>query len=123
MNFCCCHGINLPTTSSTNCVKKSVNRNEVVKTNLKIKFIQKCHTTFYQIDNYIQKLWQMFCHKLLIFWLFLFAFNSFLLNVCNAQTFRKVHLGFPETWNGDKYSKLNCPAKNIPKFIGIFLFL
>uniref|UniRef100_A0A915DB20 Methyltransferase FkbM domain-containing protein n=1 Tax=Ditylenchus dipsaci TaxID=166011 RepID=A0A915DB20_9BILA len=40
----------------------------------------------------------------------------------NAQSFRKVHLGFPEAWDGDKYQELHCPSKDIPKFLdGYFL--
>ncbi|KAI6235749.1 hypothetical protein M3Y95_00084400 [Aphelenchoides besseyi] len=39
-----------------------------------------------------------------------------------GQSVRKVHLGFPEAWDGDKYQELYCPSKNIPKFIdGYFL--
>ncbi|KAI1712705.1 retinal pigment epithelial membrane protein domain-containing protein [Ditylenchus destructor] len=39
-----------------------------------------------------------------------------------AQSFRKVHLGFPEAWDGDKYRDLHCPSKDIPKFLdGYFL--
>lgn len=37
-----------------------------------------------------------------------------------AQSFRKVHLGFPEAWDGDKYRDLHCPSKDIPKFLGMF---
>lgn len=117
MNFCCCYGKSFPTTSLANCIEKNGNiENIVTKKNLKIN--KKCHKTiFYKIYNCcVQKLWQMFCYKLLIFWLFLFVFDMFL--SCRAQTFRKVQLGFPETWNGDKYAKLNCPSKNIPKYIG-----
>ncbi|CAD5222417.1 unnamed protein product [Bursaphelenchus xylophilus] len=39
-----------------------------------------------------------------------------------SQSVRKVHLGFPEAWDGDKYKELYCPSKNIPKFLdGYFL--
>ncbi|VDO60603.1 unnamed protein product [Heligmosomoides polygyrus] len=39
-----------------------------------------------------------------------------------CQSFEKSHLGFPDTWNGDKYRELYCPSKNIPKFLdGYFL--
>ncbi|CAJ0569108.1 unnamed protein product, partial [Mesorhabditis spiculigera] len=41
--------------------------------------------------------------------------------VC-GQSINKVHLGFPETWDGDKYRELYCPSKNIPKWLdGYFL--
>lgn len=38
--------------------------------------------------------------------------------VVTSQSVKKVHLGFPETWDGDKYQELYCPSKNIPKFLG-----
>ncbi|EYC34593.1 hypothetical protein Y032_0001g485 [Ancylostoma ceylanicum] len=39
-----------------------------------------------------------------------------------CQSFRNVHLGFPDAWDGDKYRELYCPSKNIPKFLdGFFL--
>ncbi|CAB3400403.1 unnamed protein product [Caenorhabditis bovis] len=39
-----------------------------------------------------------------------------------AQSFNRSHLGFPESWDGDKYRELYCPSKNIPKWIdGYFL--
>lgn len=54
--------------------------------------------------------------RMLTFWLFLLIH----LTSVFGQTFRRVHLGFPEAWDGDKYRDLNCPAKNIPRFLGSF---
>uniref|UniRef100_A0A914YSE8 Uncharacterized protein n=1 Tax=Panagrolaimus superbus TaxID=310955 RepID=A0A914YSE8_9BILA len=42
--------------------------------------------------------------------------------IVTSQSVNKVHLGFPEAWDGDKYRELYCPSKNIPKFLdGYFL--
>ncbi|CAI5454457.1 unnamed protein product [Caenorhabditis angaria] len=39
-----------------------------------------------------------------------------------AQSFNQTHLGFPDSWDGDKYRELYCPSKNIPKWLdGYFL--
>ncbi|CEF60755.1 Carotenoid oxygenase family-containing protein [Strongyloides ratti] len=39
-----------------------------------------------------------------------------------CQSVKNVINGFPERWDGDKFNKLYCPSKNIPKFIdGYFL--
>jgi hypothetical protein len=66
--------------------------------------------------------------------IFLFLLNSYLISShpLNAsqnsslrnkrQSVRKVHLGFPDAWDGDKYQELYCPSKNIPKFIGLYIF-
>jgi hypothetical protein len=40
--------------------------------------------------------------------------------MAQSQSFRNVHQGFPEAWDGDKFQELYCPARNIPKFIGRF---
>ncbi|GMR63020.1 hypothetical protein PMAYCL1PPCAC_33215, partial [Pristionchus mayeri] len=40
----------------------------------------------------------------------------------SGQSVDKVHLGFPEAWDGDQYKELYCPSKNIPRFLdGFFL--
>uniref|UniRef100_A0AC34GQ50 Uncharacterized protein n=1 Tax=Panagrolaimus sp. ES5 TaxID=591445 RepID=A0AC34GQ50_9BILA len=45
-----------------------------------------------------------------------------ILGIVISQSVNKVHLGFPEAWDGDKYRELYCPSKNIPKFLdGYFL--
>lgn len=41
-----------------------------------------------------------------------------LTRIAVAQSVRKVHLGFPESWDGDKFKELYCPSKNIPTFLG-----
>ncbi|KAI6176686.1 hypothetical protein M3Y97_00825900 [Aphelenchoides bicaudatus] len=52
----------------------------------------------------------------------LLTLASFFLNqhLISAQSVRKVHLGFPDSWDGDKYQELFCPSKNIPKFIASY---
>lgn len=75
--------------------------------NLFRSIIEKC-LHFKTLHNY-------FCVTLLK----IFIFFLMLIRV-ETQTFRNVNLGFPEAWDGDKYDKLHCPAKNIPKFIGWF---
>ncbi|KAE9555105.1 hypothetical protein FO519_001680 [Halicephalobus sp. NKZ332] len=52
----------------------------------------------------------------------IFLTTSLLLGTAFAQSVNKVHLGFPDAWDGDKYRELYCPSKNIPKFLdGYFL--
>ncbi|TMS36412.1 hypothetical protein L596_003581 [Steinernema carpocapsae] len=47
---------------------------------------------------------------------------TLLLPLVFSQSFQNVGLGFPESWDGDKYSELYCPSTNIPKFLdGYFL--
>lgn len=51
----------------------------------------------------------------------LLALNGILLcltRIALTQSVRKVHLGFPESWDGDKFKELYCPSKNIPTFLG-----
>ena len=50
-------------------------------------------------------------------WCSIFVLSSLI--SAKAQSFKKVHLGFPEAWDGDKYQELHCPSRNIPKFLGI----
>ncbi|VDO70789.1 unnamed protein product [Haemonchus placei] len=50
------------------------------------------------------------------------AIIAVILPLVESQSFENVHVGFPDTWNGDRYRELYCPSKNIPKFLdGFFL--
>lgn len=51
----------------------------------------------------------------------IFLVTTVLLGIVSTQSINKVHLGFPEAWDGDKYRELYCPSKNIPKFLGNFI--
>jgi hypothetical protein len=35
-----------------------------------------------------------------------------------CQSVNRVHVGFPDAWDGDRYHELYCPSKNIPQFLG-----
>ena len=41
-----------------------------------------------------------------------------ILTTSNSQSINNIGLGLPNVWNGDKYGVLDCPATNIPTFLG-----
>jgi hypothetical protein len=41
-----------------------------------------------------------------------------ILTTSNSQSINNIGLGLPTVWNGDKYGVLDCPATNIPTFLG-----
>lgn len=103
------------------CIVKSIKKNVPPWTFLFSIITDEQNRIFNRIEIALFAFWRIIysikLQKAAVLWSLTYGFHN-LPTIARGQSFKNVYLGFPDSWDGDKYSELYCPSKNIPKFLG-----